>query len=162
IGEIYMVSAVGGPLRYSRYDGARFVAAAWPPDLAGLSRAVEREVRTPPPSPEVALWPRLPAMDAAAPAIVIPIWIGPKPVYGYVVARIDMAYVTTALLPQLGARFFGSDDRDFEVAIASRDGTRPIFASHPDVAFADAPDAEVDVLGIWWANLDQPFYAPGT
>src|SRR5262249_30100345 len=64
IGEIYIVSAVGGPLRYARYDGARFVGADWPRDLAGLAGAVEREVRTPPPSPEVALWPRLPAIDA--------------------------------------------------------------------------------------------------
>jgi len=164
VGEIYMASAVaGGALRFSSFAARRsqFVPAAWPPALDAVRGAIEKERHTPPPSPDDALWPRLPVVAAEVPAIVVPIWIGPKPVYGYVVVALDMDFVRGRFLPRLADRYFGANgSRDFEFVVTPRaDENVVLFASRASAPRA-AADAEVDLFGIWWANLDQPFYDP--
>lgn len=137
----------GAGLRSERLDPAtgRFTATALPADIAKLA---ERLVAGEP----------LPVVDGPAPALVIPLappfhpaggapFETPRP--GFVLVRLDPAYLTRTVLPDLAERFFGvSRGPDVLVAVAGRAGL--VYRSDPALAPARylPGDVAVPLLGL--------------
>jgi signal transduction histidine kinase len=167
----YLVTDDGADgLRLRRYDAAakRFVAAAWPAELAGLhaSMSAENQVRLATTTPldfHAGLEPEV----ADPPAMLVPVCFGPeatggftaglgRPAYGYEIALLDMDFVQHTLLPFLVVDNLGENKQlhyDVEIVRQHAPATTVVALG----AHHERADVEAPLFRIGFAHLDDLF-----